>query len=56
MGADLIIVLDDGRPVGVGKHNELLSSCAIYKEICATQFRRDDAPGVFDGSGKEADA
>lgn len=38
MHADIIIVLDDGVPVGIGKHSELLSSCEIYKEIYDTQF------------------
>ena len=38
MHADTIIVLDDGIPVGIGKHSELLDSCEIYKEIYDTQF------------------
>ena len=38
MHADIIIVLDDGIPVGIGTHNELLASCDIYKEIYNTQF------------------
>ena len=38
MHADKIIVLDDGIPVGIGTHKELLASCDIYKEIYATQF------------------
>lgn len=38
MHADKIIVLDDGRAVGIGTHDELLSSCPIYREIYATQF------------------
>lgn len=38
MHADKIIVLDDGIPVGIGTHKELLDSCDIYKEIYATQF------------------
>ena len=38
MHADTIIVLDDGVPVGIGKHSELLESCEIYKEIYDTQF------------------
>lgn len=38
MHADTIIVLDDGVPVGIGKHTELLESCEIYKEIYDTQF------------------
>ncbi len=33
--ADLIIVLEDGEAVGVGKHEDLLSSCPVYREIHA---------------------
>ncbi len=36
--ADLILVLDDGRVVGMGTHEALLSSCPVYREIYATQF------------------
>lgn len=35
--ADKIIVLDDGKIVGMGTHDELYDSCEIYKEICDTQ-------------------
>ena len=38
MHADSIIVLDDGRAVGIGTHEELLASCPVYREIYATQF------------------
>lgn len=38
MHADLIIVLDDGTVVGMGKHDALLSSCEVYKEIYNSQF------------------
>ncbi len=38
MHADKIIVLDDGCAVGIGTHDELLSSCPVYREIYATQF------------------
>ena len=38
MHADKIIVLDDGRAVGIGTHDELIDSCPIYQEIYATQF------------------
>lgn len=38
MHADKILVLDDGRIVGEGKHDELLESCLIYREIYETQF------------------
>lgn len=36
--ADLIIVLDDGEIVGMGKHEELLSSCEVYRDIYRSQF------------------
>ena len=37
--ADMIIVLDDGRAVGVGTHAELLESCDVYREIYDSQFK-----------------
>ena len=36
--ADRILVLDDGKLVGSGKHEELLSSCEVYREIYYSQF------------------
>lgn len=39
--ADQIIVLDDGRMVGHGIHEELLEQCDIYKEIYHSQFRNE---------------
>lgn len=39
--ADKIIVLEDGLAVGIGKHDELLSDCDIYREIYLSQFRRE---------------
>lgn len=41
MHADKIIVLDDGRAVGIGTHEQLLESCAVYREIYDTQFTRE---------------
>lgn len=38
--ADKIIVLDDGRIVGMGTHEELLRSCEVYQEIYDSQFKR----------------
>jgi ABC-type multidrug transport system fused ATPase/permease subunit len=40
MHADLIIVLDDGRAVGIGKHEDLLAGCEVYKEIYTSQFSK----------------
>lgn len=38
MQADKIVVLDDGELVGLGKHEELLESCEVYKEIYNSQY------------------
>ena len=38
--ADRIIVLDNGRAVGVGKHTELLETCDVYREIYESQFKK----------------
>lgn len=39
--ADKIIVLDDGKQVGVGTHAELLESCPVYREIHLSQFKKE---------------
>ena len=44
--ADKIIVLDDGHVEGIGTHEELLTSCLVYKEIYDSQFKKE--------TGKEA--
>ncbi len=36
--ADKILVLDRGEVVGMGKHNELIKSCKVYKEIATSQL------------------
>jgi ABC-type multidrug transport system fused ATPase/permease subunit len=40
MHADLIIVLEDGRAVGIGNHAELLEQCEVYSEIYNSQFSK----------------
>lgn len=40
--ADCIIVLDEGRMVGTGTHQELIHSCEVYREICLTQFSKEE--------------
>lgn len=42
MQADLILVLDDGKCVGMGTHDELLKSCSVYNEIYSSQFGKED--------------
>ena len=41
MHADLIIVLEDGKMTDSGTHEELLSRCAIYREIYDSQFKKE---------------
>ena len=48
--ADQILVLDDGKSVGVGTHDELLTTCSVYKEIYDSQYKKTDVKK----SGKEA--
>ncbi len=38
MSCSLIIVLDEGRIVAAGTHDELLASCDIYREIAQSQM------------------
>lgn len=40
--SDLIIVMDDGKIVGLGTHDDLISSCDVYREICLSQNKGDD--------------
>ena len=39
--ADQILVLDDGRLVGIGKHDQLLETCTVYQEIYYSQFPKE---------------
>lgn len=41
--ADMIIVLDDGKVCGIGKHDELFENCEEYKEICESQLSSKEA-------------
>jgi ATP-binding cassette subfamily B protein len=41
--ADLILVLEDGRIVGRGRHEELLESCGTYREIVTSQLSSEEA-------------
>ena len=42
MNADKIIVLDQGKCVGIGTHKELLSKCNIYKQIALSQLSKEE--------------
>ena len=39
--ADRIVVLDDGRAVGIGTHEELLRTCGVYREIYESQYKKE---------------
>ena len=40
--AEQIIVLDDGKIVGKGTHNELMETCETYKEIALSQLNKEE--------------
>jgi ATP-binding cassette subfamily B protein len=42
MDADQIIVLDEGRIAGIGKHKELLKNCQVYYEIVSSQLSQEE--------------
>ncbi len=42
MNADKIIVLDDGKVVGMGRHKDLLKNCPVYKEIAYSQLGKEE--------------
>jgi ATP-binding cassette subfamily B protein len=39
--ADKIIVLDDGKAVGIGTHEQLMQACEVYREIYFSQYEAD---------------
>lgn len=41
LNADQIIVLNDGKVVGIGKHKELMKNCTVYQEIAKSQMKGD---------------
>ena len=56
LDADQIIVLDEGRIVGIGTHRELMKSCQVYQEIARSQLSEEElaksgepAPGGAEG-------
>lgn len=42
MNADCIIVLDQGKAAGIGTHQELMESCAVYREIVLSQLSEEE--------------
>ena len=42
MNADMIVVLNEGKIVGIGKHEELLKNCDVYREIALSQLSKEE--------------
>ena len=42
LGADRIVVLDEGRIAGIGTHKELMETCQVYKEIVLSQLSEEE--------------
>ncbi len=40
---DFIVVLDDGKVVGIGRHEDLFENCPVYREICLSQMEEKEA-------------
>ena len=54
MHADQILVLDEGRIVGMGTHTELLRSCTAYQEIARSQLSEAELDGYGMQEGGES--
>lgn len=55
-GADLILVLDEGKLVGSGRHSELLRSNVVYQEIYYSQFPDEKPAAGADAAERKGDA
>ena len=42
MGAEQIVVLDNGEIAGIGTHKELMESCDVYREIALSQLSKEE--------------
>lgn len=56
MNAQQIIVLDEGKIVGRGSHEELLKSCDVYREIAMSQLSPEELGIGTDGAAADPDA
>ena len=51
--ADLILVLDEGKVVGKGTHDELMQSCEVYREIAYSQLSAEELENSMGGERHE---
>ena len=54
LSADKIIVLDEGKIVGSGKHGELMKSCEVYREIAQSQLSDEELTAYKDKTDRES--
>jgi ATP-binding cassette subfamily B protein len=54
LSADKIIVLDEGKIVGSGKHGELMKSCEVYREIAQSQLSDEELKAYKDKTDRES--
>jgi ATP-binding cassette subfamily B protein len=40
--ADRIVVLDEGKVVGIGTHRELMENCQVYQQIALSQLSKEE--------------
>jgi ATP-binding cassette subfamily B protein len=52
--ADQVLVLDNGRIVERGKHDELLRRQGFYYNLYMSQFKRQDEAAILSGNGRHA--
>jgi ATP-binding cassette subfamily B protein len=46
LNADMIVVLDEGRVAGTGRHSELMKTCPVYRQIAESQLSRAELEGI----------
>src|SRR5262249_2551331 len=54
VNADKIIVLEDGRIVGQGKHKDLLRSCEVYRQIAMSQLSQEELAHIDGANGRHS--
>ena len=54
LSADKIIVLDEGKIVGSGKHGELMKSCEVYREIAQSQLSDEELKAYKDKTDRQS--
>ena len=42
MNAEQIVVLNEGKVVGIGTHKELINTCEVYREIALSQLSEEE--------------